>query len=186
MSSDLPIGRLPPDQIVPALPKGVWFSAVGEPLRANDYEECERYLRGLQLPPMRIERVDDWTRAQEAATSTHWRREWWEKERAEERRLFDTAATRYSADAVLMRLTNLMEGSADLFIGPASVACARSGVTDTGLARSAAGAASHSLHQYGLATMSGENDDHAFATRFRLFLAGRWPLSVIEETFLIF
>lgn len=180
------IGRLPPDQIVTALPKGVWFSAVGEPLDDAERDECENYLRCLGMSGLDIVDVPDWLQARHISTAPNWSRHWWDSERLEERRLFDVAASKYSADAVLLRLTNLMEGSAELFLGPATVACTRVGIADQALARSAAGAASHSLHQYGIARFAGEGEDHLFAIKFRLFLAGRWPLSVDAQSFYIF
>lgn len=180
------LGKLPPDQIVPALPKGVWFSAVGGPLRDSERSECESYLRGLAMPGLNIVGVQGWPQARAFTNAPNWSRQWWQAQRLEERRLFDIAATKYSADAVLMRLTNLMEGSAELFLGPATVACIRAGIADSGLARCAAGAASHSLHQYGIAQLAGEDDRHLFAVKFRLFLAGRWPLSVADRNFYIF
>lgn len=211
MESAVMLGKLPPDQIVPALPKGVWFSAVGEPLEDSERRECESYLRGLAVPALAVSAlavpasampgsaasglnwaqlkiigVRDWQHARDISNAPNWSRQWWEAERLEERRLFEIAAAKYSADAVLMRLTNLMEGSSELFHGPATVACIRVGIADPGLARSAAGAASHSLHQYGIAQLAGEGEDHLFAVKFRLFLAGRWPLSVDDENFYIF
>ena len=185
------LGKLPPDQIVPALPKGVWFSCVGEPLDDSERSECASYLRALAMPgldtsSLQITGVRDWPQARAISNAPNWSRQWWEAERLEERRLFEIAAGKYSADAVLMRLTNLMEGSSELFHGPATVACIRVGIADPGLARSAAGAASHSLHQYGIAQLADSSEDHLFAVKFRLFLAGRWPLSVDDEKFYIF
>ncbi len=180
------LGKLPADQIVAALPKGVWFSSVGTPLDDSERDECGSYLRSLGVGDVSIIGVSDWTQARSIAMAPNWSRRWWDAERVEERRLFDRAASRHSADAVLLRLTNLMEGSAELFHGPASVACTRAGIADPGLARSAAGAAAHSLHQYGIAQFAGESEEHLFAVKFRLFLAGRWPLSVDDTNFYIF
>lgn len=178
--------KLPPDQIVPALPKSVWFSAVGEPLQASERSECRNYLQGLTMTGLAITGVHDWPQARDISVAPNWSRQWCETERLEERRLFGIAAAKYSADAVLMRVTNLMEGSAELFQGPATVACSRAGIADPELARSAAGAASHSLHQYGIAQLADESEDHLFAVKFRLFLAGRWPMSVDDRSFYIF
>ena len=127
-----------------------------------------------------------WQDAKRITGSTNWRREWWQTEHTEERRLLALASQRYGNDAVMQRLTHIMEGSTDLFLGPAAVASARAGVADSALARSAAGAASQSLHQFGLAMMVGESEEHCFAIKFRLFLAGRWPLSINDNTFLFF
>ena len=185
MASHSPIGHLPPDRILPALPKGVWFSGCGDPLEESEQRECDRYLSGLGLAGSSVIQAHDWNHARAIANASNWSREWWQRERTTERELFDRAVAKYSSDGVLQRLTTLMEEGADLFHGPASVACARAGIADPALARSAAGAASYALHQYGLVSLAETGDDHAFAAKFRLFLAGRWPLSVNDGKFYI-
>jgi hypothetical protein len=185
VATNSPLSHLPPGQILPALPKGVWFSACGDELEDSERAECDRYVQGLGFESIAVVHASDWERARTIASAPDWSREWWQCERNQERRLFDAAAARASTDVVLQRLTTLMEESAELFHGPASVACARSGIADPALARSAAGAASHALHQYGLVSLAQAGDEHAFAAKFRLFLAGRWPLSVNGQTFYI-
>ncbi len=186
MVPELPYGKLPADQIVPALPKRVWFNSVGTPLGDIEREECALYLRGLGATHCDCVTVGSWEEAVALATRSHWCERYWERERLEERRLFEEAATQHSPDALLLRLANLMQGSATLFHSPASVACSRAGITDSAIAYSAAGAAAQSLHQYGLASITGQSDEHMFAAKFRLFLAGRWPLCVTAESFFVF
>lgn len=186
MAPDVPYGRLPADQIVPALPKRVWFHAVGAPLGDSERDECARYLTGLGLTHWQLVGVSTWGEAVARASRSSWSDAWWEREREEERRLFERALARHSHDTLLLRLANLMQGSAKLFHSPASVACTRAGVTDSTIATCAAGAAAQSLHQYGLASITGQDDEHFFAAKFRLFLAGRWPLCVSGDTFYVF
>jgi hypothetical protein len=184
--ASLLIGKLPPDQIVPALPKSVWFSRVGEAFDERLREACAAYLRHLDLASLQIAAARDWPHALQLASVPDESGEWWQRERAEERRLFETAAAMQSADAALLRLTNLMHGSAELFHPPAMYACTRAGITDPEPARAAAGAAAHCLHQYGVAALAGEGDTHLFAAKFRIFLAGRWPLGVWRGAFVVF
>jgi hypothetical protein len=177
---------LPIADILQAATRGVWFSAVGEPLTEAENEELRGYLRALNLGEIAIGQATDWHEAKRIADAKNWSRAWWEVERSEERRLLNTASQRFGKDAVMQRLTQLMEDSTELFLGPAAVACTRAGVADPALARSAAGAASQCLHQYGLASLMSVGDDHMFAIKFRLYLAGRWPLSLNEGCFYIF
>jgi hypothetical protein len=186
VAPELPYGRLPADQIVPALPKRVWFNAVGQPLSESDREECALYLRGLGAEHCHCVTVATWEDAVALASKSNWYEQYWDRERAEERRLFERASIQHSPDALLLRLSNLMQGSATLFHSPASVACSRAGITDTGIAHSAAGAAAQSLHQYGLASITGQSEEHLFAAKFRLFLAGRWPVCVTADRFFVF
>lgn len=180
------LGKLPADQIVPALPKTAWFNAVGMPIGNNERDECGNYLRGLGAEDCTIATVSTWDEALALSQRTSWGDTWWERERHEERKLFEQASANHSADAVLLRLANLMQGSSTLFLSPASLACMRAGLTNTTIAKSAAGAAAQCLHQYGLASIAGQGDQHPFAAKFRLFLAGRWPLCVTDEKFYVF
>jgi hypothetical protein len=186
VAPELPYGKLPADQIVPALPKRVWFNSVGTPLGDSERDECDRYLKGLGLARYEVVVVSSWDDAVALWGEPNWDAVWWERERHEERRLFEQASARHSPDTLLLRLANLMQGSATLFHSPASVACSRAGVADSTIATSAAGAAAQSLHQYGLASITGQSEEHFFAAKFRLFLAGRWPLCVRAEAFYLF
>jgi hypothetical protein len=177
---------LPADQIVPALPKRVWFNAVGHPLGSAELEACALYLRGLGAQRCCCIAVPSWEDAMTLAAKPNWYDQYWHHERAEERHLFGQASAQYSPDALLLRLANLMQGSARLFHSPAAVACSRAGITDCAIAHSAAGAAAQSLHQYGLASITGQGEEHLFAAKFRLFLAGRWPLCVTADRFFVF
>lgn len=186
VAPDLPYGKLPADQIVPALPKRVWFNSVGTPLSDNERAECDQYLQGLGLPRWDVAIVSTWEEAMARSGKGNWFQRWWDRERSEERKLFELASQRHSPDTLLLRVANLMHGSAALFLSPASVACTRAGVTDSTIAGSAAGAAAQSLHQYGLASITGQGEEHFFAAKFRLFLSGRWPLCVEEERLFLF
>lgn len=173
-ASDLPFGMLPADQILPALPKGVWFSSVGQELTALERAECRHHLLKIGKPD-EVTLVRSWEHAHAIITGPTCAA-CLEYERAEERRLFEVASSQVSSDTVLLRLSNLMRGSADLFRGPAAVACTKASVTDPAIPAAAAGCASQALHQYGLARLAGEDEQHFFAAKFRLFLGGRWPL----------
>jgi len=186
VAPELPYGKLPADQIVPALPKRVWFQCVGMPIGDSERDDCERYLHGLGVGQCEVATVATWDEAVALSGKSAWHKAWWDRERQEERKLFQGASNSHSPDALLLRLANLMHGSATLFLSPASVACARAGITDSTVANSAAGAAAQSLHQYGLASITGQNEEHLFAAKFRLFLAGRWPLCVTSDRFYVF
>jgi hypothetical protein len=172
---------LPPDTLLTTLPRGVWFSAVGEPLTTSELDEAHGYVHALGLTDIAIQSASSWHDAKRITNANDWLRTWWQTEHNEERRLLAAASARYGNDTVMQRLTYIMEGSAELFFGPAAISSTRAGVADSSLERSAAGAASQSLHQFALASMMDESSEHFFAIKFRLFLAGRWPLSNNES-----
>jgi hypothetical protein len=183
-ASELPFGTLPADQIIPALPKGVWFSNVGGELSDVERAECRHHLAKIGKPDA-VTLVRSWEQAYGLITGPTCAA-CLEYERAEERRLFELACAHLSADAVLLRLSNLMRGSADLFRGPATVACSKAAVSSPAIPAAAIGCVSQSLHQYGLARLAGQDEEHFFAAKFRLFLGGRWPLGADATQFYLF
>jgi len=182
--AELPFGTLPADQILPALPKSVWFSAVGRELTALERAECSHHLSKIGKPDQ-VTLVHSWEQAYALITGPTCAA-CLEYERAEERRLFEVASAQHSSDTVLLRVSNLMRGSADLFRGPATVACTKASVSDPAIAAAATGCASQALHQYGLARLAGEDEEHFFAAKFRLFLGGRWPLGADSSQLYLF
>lgn len=65
-------------------------------------------------------------------------------------------------------------------------AAALAGVKDESLLRAAVGAAVQAAHQRALLELAGVDPDHAFAPKFALFEAGRWPIAVVGSTFHVF
>src|SRR5262245_21172329 len=99
--------------ILASATRGVWFSAVGEPLTDAETGEVRTYLGALKIGDVAIAQAADWHQAKHIAESKNWSRAWWETERNEERRLLKEAFERHGQDAVMQRLTKLMEDSAD-------------------------------------------------------------------------
>ena len=65
-------------------------------------------------------------------------------------------------------------------------AAGQSGVVDPALVRAAAGAATQASYQAALVLAAGEDAEHVFAIKYRLFEAGRWPLGIAGMTFNLF
>ncbi|RMD89413.1 MAG: hypothetical protein D6807_03785 [Alphaproteobacteria bacterium] len=77
----------------------------------------------------------------------------------------------------------MTDAAARLLHGPAAVAAAASGIADPGLIRVAAGAASQAAYQAALSRIVASGADDPFGAKFRLYLAGRWPLVVVDGAF---
>jgi hypothetical protein len=159
-----------------------WFAAAGEPLESAEREDAERYVTALGLAGVAVAGVADWRRAKAIADDPAWDRRWWDAEerlrialRSMGRRRFDAAAL----EAALSRVT----AASDFVHGAAAVACARAGIADPALIKCAAGAATQACYQAALAIAAGAGPEHAFAVKFRLFAAGRWPLGVVGGIF---
>lgn len=161
-----------------------WFSSLGLPLADAELEDARAYLTGLGLAATPSP-VSGWQDARRIATDSNWSRAWWQAEMAAQRALY-AEAVREGETPLLEKLTALMEETADLFHGAAAAAAARDALADPSTVRAAAGAASQCAHQYALAHLAGPGEEHFLSAKFRLFLAGRWPLCVVGDRFHIF
>ena len=156
---------------------GTWFSALGEPLDDAERSEIRAYLRGVgvkaSLPTLVVESWD-----QAGGITRNPAGSWWSAEEAERKRL-EKHAQLDPADPEWLAATETLHGAAAL-------AATRSGVSDPGLIRAAAGAAGYAAYQYRLARAAGASPDHPFVRKYALFCGGRWPLGVYSDRFAIF
>ena len=171
--------------VMDGIRNGSWFAAVGDPLLEVEKNDAGDYLTALDLAGLDIKPVADWQSAAAITQNPNWEPAWWNIEEQEKARLSDLATRRIGDTALMTTLSDVMRLSESLH-GLAAVAAARGGTADAGLIRAAAGAASQAAHYAALAHLAGEGCDHAFAAKFRLFVAGRWPLCTIGKEFYVF
>ena len=171
--------------VMDGIRNGPWFAALGDPLLDGEKRDAGDYLAGLDLNGLDIKPVADWQSAAAITQNPGWDPAWWDAEEREKARLSDLATRRIGETALMTTLSDVMRLSGNLH-GLAAVAAARDGTADAGLIRAAAGAASQAAHYAALAHLAGEGCDHAFAAKFRLFVAGRWPLCTIGKEFYVF
>ncbi|WP_416898251.1 MAG: hypothetical protein ACMVY4_00460 [Minwuia sp.] len=164
-----------------------WFAAVGERLSDAERADAAGYLLALGFPECDIVPAMDWEEAEAAARNPDWNTAWWEAEE-QLRAGLSAQAVEITGDeeAVLVALTNVTSKASDAVHGAAAVAASRFGVADQSLIRAAAGAATQAAYQAALVIAAAEDEDHAFAQKFQLFQAGRWPLGITGGTFSIF
>lgn len=164
-----------------------WFAAVGERLSEAERADAEDYLLALGFPECDVIPAMDWEEAEAAARNPEWNTAWWEAEE-QLRAALSARAVEITGDeeAVLVALTNVTSKASDAVHGAAAVAAGRFGVADQGLIRAAAGAATQAAYQAALVIAAAEEEDHAFARKFSLFQAGRWPLGITGGTFSLF
>jgi hypothetical protein len=165
-----------------ALERGIlrapWFAAAGEPLADGERADAGRYLAALGLADVPVAGVADWRRAKTIADDPDWDRRWWDAEERLRTALRAAAGRRFAPAAFEAALGRIAAVS-DVAHGAAAVACARSGIADAALIKSAAGAATQTCYQAALAAAAGAGAEHPFASKFRLFAGGHWPLGVV-------
>lgn len=167
-----------------------WFAALGEPLAAGEAQDAAACLAGLGFsgtpPGTPVAPVGGWAEAERLARGPDWDRSWWAAEDRERARLLAEAGAGIGETELYDALTEVMETALDVTHGRAAVAAARSGIADPALIRVAAGAAAQACDQAAAALAAGAGPEHAFAAKYRLFAAGRWPLGVIGGRYRVF
>ena len=163
-----------------------WFAAVGEPLCPGEIEDAQIYLAGLCVAPVSVVGVAGWTAASDLLQQPEWDDRWWHAEERLRGQLLATATDLHGQDTLLVALTNVTVAASDVVHGAAAVAAARRGTADERLSRVAAGAATQACYLAGLATAAGCDTAHPFHAKYRLFAAGRWPLTIAGNQFHLF
>ncbi len=165
---------------------GSWFAAVGAQLTAAELGEVASYLAAIGLGRWSIRAVQDWAQAGALSARDVWDSEWREAEQDLRLRLFEAARAGLDEAQLNASLATVAEAAQDAVHGAAALVAARSGSADAALLREAASAAASASADAALALATGGNADHPFATKHRLFAAGRWPLGVVDGQFHLF
>ncbi|MHA1567516.1 MAG: hypothetical protein ACTSX7_19570 [Alphaproteobacteria bacterium] len=163
-----------------------WFAAVGEPLSPGEIEDAQIYLEGLDIDAVSVVGVPGWAAASSLLQQPDWDVRWWDGEERLRRQLLDSATDLYGQDTLLAALTKITLAASDIVHGAAAIAAARGGTADERLSRVAAGAATQACYLAGLATAVASGNSHPFHAKYRLFAAGRWPLTIAGNQFHLF
>jgi hypothetical protein len=83
-------------------------------------------------------------------------------------------------------MTTIVDGGLEVFFDRAGAAARAARVSDPGIIRVAASAASEAVYRAALAAAVGEPETHWFILRHDLFTNGRWPLARIDDAFYVF
>lgn len=162
-----------------------WFARCGLALDRSEIADARAWLAGLGLDAVPVERVASWRDAARLIQQPEWSREWWDAETAQAESLRHAATALLGEKACLEALTDVTEAAAALR-DRAAASLARAGLDDESLAKVAGGAAAQACHQRGLAILAGVDESHAFAAKFRLYAAGRWPLGIVGSAGFVF
>lgn len=163
-----------------------WFASLGNELDDDEIDWADAYLANLGFPDAHVVLVDGWEDAEAAARNPDWNTEWWEAEEQMRMALIAEACALAGEDRVMVALTNVTNQVSDVAHGAAAVAAAHARVADEALIRAAAGAATQACYQAALVLAAEGDEEHPFALKYRLFENGRWPLSVVGNSFNLF
>lgn len=174
------------DRLAESAAAAPWFGRVGRSLTPAEVRDLAAYLGALELGDRAVTVLSDWHEASLALANVDWRHPSWRLEADLQSALFQRAVGRYSSSGTLLNdLTVVTERVARL-AGEAVARSIENTPIDPALVSRAAGAAAQVSHQMALAEVAAAPTDHAFAAKFRLFAAGRWPIGANGQTFAIF
>lgn len=157
------------------LEAGAWFAALGEAPAVSEQDEAAVLARGLAGPEARVVWLAD-PGAALARITDPGAAQWWRTEEELGARLRAAVMAAHGEQTVLRAQERLIPAMLEPLEGAAARALLRLGTSDAALAKVAAGAAARAIAQEYLRRLADAPADHPFAARFRLFLAGRWPL----------
>ena len=163
-----------------------WYTALGVTLSPSEQADAEGYLAGLGFGRNRVQPIHGWIEAHAALQDPNWDTSWWDAVERERQALLLDAKTTHTESTLMNELSRVTQASGKRLPGLAAEAAARDGVSDQGLIKAAAGAASEAAYHAALALAAGAPPSHPFRLRYNLFEAGHWPLAVVEDRFDVF
>lgn len=163
-----------------------WYANVGEPIEAELAQTARDYMDHSGFPNAGLAPIESWIEAGEAAANTDWNSEWWEMEEQTRMGLIDTALGMMSDEDLSMALTHVTGTASPLLQHAAENWAQEQGIEDEELIRAAVGAGVQASYQAALVLAAGEEDDHPFAIKFKLFELGRWPIAITGNSFNLF
>jgi hypothetical protein len=172
-------GSVPPDT--------AWFACLGLRPSSDELRDAHAYLAALGCTEsIEVSPVSGWREAESILRNRDWDARWWQTEDDERTRLLAELIDRLGRTAALEQLSAQPDVDPDVLHHAATIAAARDGCTDAALIRCASGAAAMAAHELALARLAGCGPERLFMRKYRLFEAGRWPLSVLHQHFYLF
>ncbi len=163
-----------------------WFASVGEPLDTETLTSARAYMDLLGFPDAFVAEVEDWEDAAYAAANPEWNSNWWEAEEQLRMGLTASALELMGEEDLNLALTHVSATASPVISNAVEAISEEMGVEDMELVRAAVGSALQACHQAALVLAAGEEDDHPFALKYKLFEHGHWPIAITGNSFNIF
>ncbi len=181
---DLPSLKALPT-VITMLARIPWFTRLGTGDNDRLVPMARAFADTLGFPESWPAFFDDIDEALEAALSLDLNGPAWEAEEAARAALTEDLVAKVGESVFEMIMLLVMRELAPSIEQAAADAQARIGIMDDDFLRAAVGAAIQASHQAVLVALVGD-EDHPFMARIALFEAGRWPITIVGSSFLIF
>lgn len=163
-----------------------WFRALGETPNSETRTLARDYCDMLGFPEAEPGFFRDWFDAADGAESLDMNSPGWEAEEQMRAGLTSDILAMIPEDVFEMVMAHVMQAIAPMILDAVAEAADYLRIEDKSFATAAEGAAFQACHTAALVMMAGEESNHPFAIRFRIFEEGRWPIGIIGSSFLIY
>ncbi|MBT5187011.1 MAG: hypothetical protein HOH19_03135 [Kordiimonadaceae bacterium] len=163
-----------------------WFHHIGEPVSDKLLKTSRDYLDALGFPDTYPAEVADWQDAIICIETNDWNSPAWEAEEQLAASLINETLEFIEEDVLEVALTNITSKASEQITLALEDASAKWGLDDEELLRAAMGQAVQTCYQAALVIAAGEEENHPFALKFRLYEMGHWPLGIAGNTLNIF
>lgn len=163
--------------------QGRWFVNLGLPFDEREQGTLDAYV--LATGAAKAVRATSWEHARTIVSDERAQADAG-NDAAEVGRLEARALVATDRAGLMTTMTTIVDGGLEIFFDRAGAAARAARVTDPGIIRVAASAASEAVYRAALAAAVGEPETHWFILRHELFTNGRWPLARIDEAFYVF
>lgn len=170
-------------RLVPGLP---WFRHVGDPLDSRLRQDAANYSAALGFPEAEPAVLALWEDAVAACETLDYNAPAWEAEEQLRASLEASAGERHDEELLRLALTHLSAVAAEAAEAGARDIAGFLEIRDPDFVRLATASAVQACHQAALLLAAGEEADHPFSFKFRIFEHGRWPLSICGTSLNIF
>jgi len=162
-----------------------WFLHLGGTPTPAVAQLARDYGDSLGYPGVEAAFFDDQADALEAALSLDLNGAAWETEESARAGLTAELVDLIGEDVVELIMLHVMQEMGQRLEQAAYDAAARQGVADEEFLRAAVGSAVQACHHAVLVGLLAE-EDHPFAQKLGIFAAGRWPISLVGQSLLIY
>jgi hypothetical protein len=163
-----------------------WFSSIGNDPDRPVVDTARDYVETLGFPEADPGFLADWEEAADASASLDINSPAWEAEEQLRAALTDDVLSIIDEATLEMVMAHVSASVSEPIQEAAEEASKYLGIQDDGFITAVSGAAIQACYHAVLVGMAGEEDTHPFAVRFQLFEAGRLPVGVVGNSFLIF
>lgn len=164
-----------------------WFRSLGEGVNKEQLRGLAAdYVSVLGFPEAYPVFVTDWDDAAAAAETQNFNSPAWEAEEQARAALTEALVNTIGEETFELVMSHIQNQVSEVIGYGAEEAAEYLRIEDEEFVAAAIGSAAQAVHQVALVMLTGVEEDHPFAIRFKLFEAGHWPIGILGNSFSVY